>query len=433
LLVGLLCLLGGAVFGCIAALQFIYPDFAHALPFFKNRPLHVSLILAWIFLTAMGGVLYYLPTVSKGPWSARAMQKVQLALLVLTGTAILTAYVFGIFGGREYWEYPPILSIGIAIAWTIFAVNVFLAISSLRERWPAYVWMWATGVVFFAFTFTEANLWLIPAIRNDPIRDITVQWKAYGSLIGSWNMLVYGTGLYVMERISGNEQLSRSRTAFALYVLGFLNLLFGWAHHIYVVPISPLIRNLAYVISMSEWLLFFRIIWNWRGTVSTARRFASLTAYRFMLASDVWIFVNILIALLISIPAINVITHGTHVTVAHAMGTTIGINTMILLSSVYYIAGQCGAPRIAERVTAWGIWVLNVALGVFILMLLASGISKGTAVSAGASFAQAAATTVPFMTVFAFSGIAVLAGLCMVAIPVALALARTLRPANEGS
>ncbi len=33
------------------------------------------------------------------------------------------------------------------------------------------------------------------------MRDITVQWKAMGSMVGSWNMLVYGTGFYVMKQI----------------------------------------------------------------------------------------------------------------------------------------------------------------------------------------------------------------------------------------
>jgi nitric oxide reductase subunit B len=40
-----------------------------------------------------------------------------------------------------------------------------------------------------------------------------------------------------------------------------------------------------------------------------------------------------ILAIIISLPALNLITPGTHVTVGHAMGTTIGINGMILLNS----------------------------------------------------------------------------------------------------
>ena len=78
--------------------------------------------------------------------------------------------------------------------------------------------MWGTGVVFFLLTFTEANLWLIPAIRNDPVRDITVQWKAYGALFGSWNMLVQWHRALPDEQDLGGRHRFRSRvpkTAFA--------------------------------------------------------------------------------------------------------------------------------------------------------------------------------------------------------------------------
>jgi len=38
-----------------------------------------------------------------------------------------------------------------------------------------------------------------------------------------------------------------------------------------------------------------------------------------------------------SVPWINYYTHGTFITVAHAMGTTIGINTSILISAILWI------------------------------------------------------------------------------------------------
>ena len=46
---------------------------------------------------------------------------------------------------------------------------------------------------------------------------------------------------------------------------------------------------------------------------------------------------NLVLSISISIPAINFYTHGTHITVAHAMGSTIGINTLLLLASITLI------------------------------------------------------------------------------------------------
>jgi nitric oxide reductase subunit B len=394
----------------------------------------VSLVVAWIFLSAIGGIYYYLPTAGRRLRQVARLQNVHFTLCVITGACIIAAYVLGIFGGREYWEYPPLFSAFIAITWIIFAVNFFLTIQGLGGNQPVYVWMWATGIIFFAITFAEAHLWLIPAVRNDPIRDVTVQWKAYGALFGSWNMLVYGTALYLMQRISGNEDMARSKSAFLLYALGFVNLLFGWAHHIYVVPVSPWITGIAYVVSMSEWILFFRIIWNWRSTVSTARQHMWLFPYRFLLAADAWVFLNIFLALLISIPALNVYTHGTHVTVGHAMGSTIGINTMILLASCYFIAYDTGAVRQKPgRTELWGWVLLNVSLFFFWLLLVIAGIRKGTLVAAGVGFDQIMSAITPFLTAFAFTGICVFVGLCLVALPLASRLIQRLGESSQSA
>ena len=58
---------------------------------------------------------------------------------------------------------------------------------------------------------------------------------------------------------------------FRLYFLGFTNLLFGWAHHTYILPAAPWIRVVAYSISMSELIILARIIWQWRSTVAQAK------------------------------------------------------------------------------------------------------------------------------------------------------------------
>ncbi len=429
ILLSLICLLGGALFGCIAALQFVYPDFLRTLPFFKNRPLHVSLVISWIFLSATGGIYYYLPIIGKGFWQTFKMQKLHLILFIVTGICILSCYVLGIFGGREYWEYPPVFSICIIITWIIFAFNFFLSITGFKGKWPVYIWMWATGVIFFFLTFSESYLWLLPAIRNDPLRDVTIQWKAYGSLVGSWNMLVYGTGIFLMEKISGNPEVSRSKTAFLLYMLGFINLMFGWAHHIYVVPISPWIRNISYVVSMSEWILLFRMIYSWRKTVTKAQEHLWSFSFRFLLTSDIWIFLNIILALLISIPAINAYTHGTHITVAHAMGSTIGINTMILLASCFFIANDASNGRAKtgqDKLQLWGWAILNLSLLFFWIMLIIAGLRKGLMVVQGISFSEIMIAITPYLKLFAFSGLGIFTGLSLLITPLSIKLCKTI-------
>lgn len=418
---GLIALLAGIVFGAIGVFQFVFPGFFDELSFVKVRPLHVSLVVAWIFLCAIGGIYYYLKTYCGAKlWSDR-LPRIHFVLFIITGVLILICYFLGKFGGREYWEFPAILSVPIFISWILFGINYFRSAFTKTERWPVYMWMWATGIVFFFITFSEAYLWLIPYFRNNLIRDITVQWKAYGALTGSWNMLVYGTAIFVMTRIKGDDTVAHSRTAFLMYFLGFSNLLFGWAHHIYIVPSALWIRMISYVMSMTELLILAKIIIDWRSSLEEAKKDFHILSYKFIVASDVWVFLNLSLALAISVPAVNIYTHGTHVTVAHSMGSSIGINTTILLASAFYLImdiTKCKFSESEKKYISFGFWLFNLFFIVFWISLIIAGIQKGIlTVEDELSFQEIMQKIRPVLIVFATSGLGILTGLFLIVFP----------------
>jgi len=411
LLAGMGALVCGALFGVIGSWQNVLPGVVDAIPFVKSRPLHVSLVVAWIFLAAVGGIYHYLPQLAGVPLHSTFLARLHFMVFVATGLVVVGSYFMGRFGGREYWEFPPVLGIPIVLSWVLLIYNFFRTVFKRKGPWPVYLWMWATGVSFFLVTYIEANLYLFPNFGGNMVRELTVQWKAYGALTGSWNMLVYGTALVVMERSTGNAAPALSRTAFLLYALGFTNLLFGWAHHIYPVPSAPWIRILAYAISMTEWLILARMIRQWRITLDDGMRRKRSLAHRFLFASEVWVFLNLGLALLISIPAINLFTHGTHITVAHAMGSTIGINTTILFASVFFIA-----PVTLTRSVRTGFWLLNGSLFLFWSSLIGAGLVKGyLTVTTELSFQAIMEQARPFIVGFAVSGLGLFTGLAVLA------------------
>ena len=412
---GMLALAVGMFFGVIGGFQFLFPDFLRELLFTKTRPLHVSLVVAWIFLIAIGGIYHYLPRqCGMKLYSERAVNW-HFWIFVVTGLAILGCYLSGQFGGREYFEFPPVLSIPIFLTWILFGINYFMTVRQDKKSWPVYYWMWGTGIVFFFITYMEAHLYLIPYFRDTMVREIMVQWKSYGALTGSWNMLAYGTALYVATRISGSDQYARSKMAFGLFFLGFFNLIFGWAHHTYIVPSETWIRTFAYFVSMTELFIFGKIIWDWRSSLSDWQKNRYCNAYRFLFAADIWVFINLGLALVISVPAFNLITHGTHITVAHAMGSTIGINTMILLASIFYVIREELPQNVHADCTPqikFGFWMANVSLAVFFMALVLAGIGKG--LYDGESFQDMMLSIRPFLVVFTLSGVTLMLGLWIV-------------------
>lgn len=412
---GILSLAIGMFFGVIGGFQFLFPDFLQELLFTKTRPLHVSMVVAWIFLVAIGGIYFYLPRQRKlKMWSPGAVS-VHFWVFVVTGLAILFSYLTGRFGGREYFEFPAALSIPIFITWIMFGVNYFRTVRQDTGPWPVYYWMWGTGIVFFFITFCEAYLWLIPYFRESMVREIIVQWKSYGALTGSWNMLVYGTAIYVATRIAGKPDAARSKMAYSLYFLGLFNLIFGWAHHTYLVPSQTWIRLFAYGVSMTELFILGKILWDWRNSLDEFQKNKHCNAYRFMFAADIWVFVNLILALIISVPAFNLITHGTHITVAHAMGSTIGINTMILLSSIFYMVREELPQNVhasCSKQVMTGYWIANASLAVFFAALVLAGLGKG--LYDGTSFQEMMTQIRPFVTIFAIAGVTLMIGLWIV-------------------
>ncbi len=377
--VALVFLFLGLFFGVVGSFQYIFPEWMrNAFSFARIRPLHVSLVISWIFTAATGGIYYYIREHSQKPLFSEKMAWVHGIILLFVSLCTFIAYSTGKFGGREYLEFPAWIAIPIITYWVLFMINFFKSLKGTFRNAPVYIWMWGTGLVFFLITFLESQLWLLDFFGDNVIRDAVIQWKALGSMVGSWNMLIYGTAFYLMEKIGGDNKVANSRQTFFFYFLGLTNLMFNWGHHTYIVPASPWIKHIAYFISMTELLILANIIREWRSALLSARKNYDRIAFRFIIAADFWILVNLILAIAMSVPAINLYTHGTHITVAHAMGTTIGINTMILFSSICYIAEKKSmlSFKRAEGYIKVGFWISNISLLIFWISLLAAGITK---------------------------------------------------------
>lgn len=407
LIVALVMLMLGLFFGVLASRVYLSPTFlSDTISFQALRPLHVSSVMFWILIGASGAVYCCLYAMDLKFYSQK-IAYIQLLLWVIAIAGIFTSYKNNIYGGREYWEFHPIWAVPIALAWILFIINFFKAATRIK-KWPVYLWMWMTGIIFFLFTFIENYLWLFPYFRAHFVTDVTIQWKVNGSLVGCWNQMLYGVSIYLMQRINNDSQVAYSKLSFAMFFLGLTNLMFNWSHHIYSLPTAPYIRHIGYVVSMTEWIILIKIIYNWKQTLQDAQKNYYYFPYRYLIAADAWVFLNLIQAILMSIPAVNIYTHGTHVTVAHAMGTTIGINSMILFAACFefivpknYIQNGSGSIL---KITYWG---TQLSLFVLWISLNTAGIKKGLWQQSihQIPFSKMMSSLQPLFTVFSYSGL----------------------------
>jgi len=417
-MVGLFALLGGAFIGVLISLVYILPDFlTELIPFNQLRPMHTTFVVSWIIMTAIGGVYFYITKVEKLKLFSPKLAIAHIILYVIIAVIIPFAYITQNMGGREYLEFSPYLILPILLGWFFFGINYFKTMLKQVKDWPAYYWMWGIGIVFMIFHMSESNFWMFKAVREDYVRDATIQWKSYGSFVGSWNMLVYGTGLYLMSKIKDTTNVARGKMTFFFMFLGLTNLMSGWAHHTFILPTPEWVRYLAYGMSMTEWLIFIKIIWGWSKSLSNRDKKAYSMTYKFILASNIWVFINLVMALLMSIPYLNYFSHGTHITVAHSMGTTIGINTCILFASLTYIITRLNGKEVLTKYANKAFYLFNGSLLVFFVGLIAMGVKKIMWRDSGGTYTELHESSHGLYVVFIVAGMALFSSIVLIAIP----------------
>ncbi|MBX2906138.1 MAG: cbb3-type cytochrome c oxidase subunit I [Taibaiella sp.] len=414
IVLGFACLLLSISFGLIASFKYLIPNFPDdILSFQHTRPLHVFLAVSWIFAAVTGIIYRYIPDISGRPLYSVPLAKTHFSLQLATIVIAVSGFFTGHFSGREYLEFPPWITVIIILYWIMFVTNFVLTVKPVLKTAPVYVWMWCTGLLFFLITIVEANLWLLPHFNNNIVRDITVQWKANGSMVGAWNMLIYGSTMFAMQQITGDSKMGYNKISFAFYFLGLTNLMFNWGHHTYVVPAHPAVKQVAYIISMTELAFLANIMLNWRANFSKKPIEAYRLSFLFFRAADIWVLLNLILAIAISIPYINQYTHGTQITVAHAMGATIGINSLLLMGSVTFLFEKQMKSKWNKTILR-GLRAIHVSLLFFWISLIGAGVMRAVALYQHYYFAQVSKRMLPFLQLFSMSGIFLAIGIGVV-------------------
>ncbi len=375
------------ILGALYSIPSLAPSFqAVGIDLRQLRPLHTAFASAWIFLGGVAVVHRWLQdhggVATPGDrWRLR----VQVLSWAIAGTGILVTLAMGIGSGREYVGFHPAFSAFILIGWLCYTWNFFrVAGRGFFER-PVYMTMWGVGMLFFVVTFVEQHLYLLPGFFGNPVQDLQVQWKATGTLVGSFNLFVYGSVIYIGERITRDPGYGHSKLAYALFGVGLLNSFTNFAHHTYHLPQDHLVKWIAFVVSMTEITILLRVMYDVWGLVRTAEDRAFCAARGSFNASKYWTAFILFSSILISIPPLNAVIHGTYVVTGHAMGATIGIDTMILLGAIIWILGEHLRAREGEdasevlhdkgmRRTVVG---LNLGVGALVLWLHVSGTITG--------------------------------------------------------
>lgn len=377
----------GVTAGLLCALYYT-PWFStlarHDLVLQALRPLHTGATVLWIFFAGMAAVHAWMfeqlaDRARAGDASAPALAHAvarrataQVALWASGGVLGSALLLTGHFSGREYLEWPPVASLPFVAGWLLWVWS-FVEVSGVRLRnAPVFAWMWASSAFLFLWTFVEAHAWQLSWVSDRPLQDIAVQWKSYGSLVGSYNLLVYGSLSWLNSKLAGNDTYARSNLAFALFLVGIVNSFTNYGHHTYHLPASHWVKWIAFGVSMTEVVLLVRVVWDVAKLANTWSGRREHPVLRVLLsATTTWTALQLGLAILMSIPPINSTIHGTLAVPAHAMGSLIGIDTMALFAVGVWFFEERAERRtfaltavVATNVGLFGLWGVLLIAGV---------------------------------------------------------------------
>lgn len=320
------------------------------------RPLHAVFGAAWIALAVLAVVTRGL----RGPGL-----RFVTGCFAVAGLGIAVTLPMGLWSGREYVGFHPIWALPIAAGW--IGACVVVARRLLSDLWnqPVHVLMWVSGLGLFLFTFAEQYAWLIPQVFADPIVDRRIQWKACGTLVGALNFLVYGCVVWLGAQL-GDRGYGRSRTAWTLWYLAVANSFLNYIHHTYHLPQSHGLKWLGFLVSMTEVVVLVKAIHD------IGKLEPEDDACRcFLNAAKGWSVFVLGSSILLAIPPLNSLVHGTYLVPGHAMAGMVGLDTMLMLAVLSFML-RAEAPGACP-------WIrfTNVALFGMVGWLHAVGIVDG--------------------------------------------------------
>jgi len=382
----MVCIIVAVIGGAVSALHYLpaVSEQLNSWGFGLNqlRPVHTTFASLWIFGAAIAVVYHYLAHSGDGLTQGdRARFKFHTVCWLVAGAGIIATLLLGISSGREYLGFHPVFSLILVAGWFAFGFNFLRRLKNGFWGQPIYIYFWTVGILFFVWTFAEGHAYLLPGIAENPVRDLQIQWKSCGTLVGSFNFMMYGALIYVVERMSGDKTYGQSSTAFWLFFVGCLNSFTNYVHHTYHLPQSETAKWVAFVVSMAEVIILAKIMFDLLKSLKGLNKGAFCGTSSFLYSAKWWTGVMLVNSLILSVPTLNSLVHGTHAIAGHAMGTTIGIDTMVLLGTSSFLVSQLrGAPvepHLHCPSVRKQVWALNACVALLVGWLTLAGSTHG--------------------------------------------------------
>ena len=382
----------GFLVGLVIALQLAFPVLNLDLPwtnFGRLRPLHTSaVIFAFGGNVLMCTSFYVVQRTCRariaGGWAPWFVLLGYNLFIVLAATG----YVFGITQSKEYAEPEWYVDIWLTIVWVVYLL-VFLGTLARRKEPHIYVANW----FYLAFIVTVA---LLHVVNNLAVPVSFYGAKSYGVWSGVQDALVqwwYGhnaVGFFLTAGFLGimyyfmPKQAERPVYSYRLSIVHFWSLIFLyiWAgpHHLHYTALPDWAQTLGMTFSIMLWMPSWGGMINGLMTLSGAwDKLRTDPILRMMAISVAFYGMSTFEGPLMSIKAVNALSHYTDWTIGHVHSGALGWVGMVSFGAIYFLA-----PRMFNREKLYSLrlvsthfWLATGGIVIYASSMWVSGIMQG--------------------------------------------------------
>ena len=381
----------GMLVGLVIALQLCFPDL-NLEPWFnfgRLRPVHTSGVIF-----AFGGNVLFATSFFIVQRTCRTrLWNDALAKFIFWGYQIFivlaaSGYVMGITQGKEYAEPEWYADLWLTVVWVCYLLVFLMTLKNRREP-HIYVANW----FFLAFIATVAVLHLVNGAAV-PVSFMGI--KSYSAAAGVQSALIqwwYGhnaVGFFLTAGFLGimyyfvPKRANRPVYSYRLSILHFWSLIFIyiWAgpHHLHYTALPDWAQTLGMTFSIMLWMPSWGGMINGVMTLSGAwNKLRDDPVLRFMIVSLAFYGMSTFEGPLMSIKAVNSLSHYTDWTIGHVHSGALGWVGFISFGALYHMIPVLWKRKemYSMRLVNIHLWVATIGIVLYITSMWVAGIMQG--------------------------------------------------------
>ncbi|KGJ04958.1 cytochrome c oxidase cbb3-type subunit 1 [Paracoccus halophilus] len=385
----------GFLVGVVIAFQLAFPalnlsEFAQGYTNFgKLRPLHTSAVIFAFGGNALIATSFYVVqrTCAARLWGGNAAWFVFWGYQLFIVLAA-TGYILGATQSKEYAEPEWYVDWWLTVVWVVY-LAVYLGTIMKRKEPHIYVanWFYLSFIVTIAMLHVINNLAIPVSLTGSKsvqlfagVQDAMTQWWYGHNAVGFF----LTAGFLGMMYYFIPKQAERPVYSYKLSIIHFWALIFLyiWAgpHHLHYTALPEWAATLGMVFSVMLWMPSWGGMINGLMTLSGAwDKLRTDPIIRMMVVAVGFYGMATFEGPMMSIKAVNSLSHYTDWTIGHVHSGALGWNGMITFGALYYLTPRLwGRERLySTGLVSWHFWLATIGLVLYAASMWVSGIMEG--------------------------------------------------------